>query len=175
MRINLIGARLIVAAAARWIWAGMAIHCGRRERCPLPARAEASMERLWRATINSWHGLRAVARSEEAFRQELVAARDGRAARLPGRDRGLEAPGAHRWSSSSSSVVELLNTAIEKLADRVSLRVDPADRLASRTWARPRSAWRCSLPAAIWLLALAERLGLILKRGRNCRCAASAR
>ena len=31
------------------------------------------MERLLRATINTWHGLRAAARSEEAFRQELVA------------------------------------------------------------------------------------------------------
>ena len=31
------------------------------------------MERLLRATINTWHGLLAAARSEEAFRQELVA------------------------------------------------------------------------------------------------------
>jgi diacylglycerol kinase (ATP) len=28
--------------------------------------------RLWRAAINTWNGLRAVARSEEAFRQELL-------------------------------------------------------------------------------------------------------
>ena len=28
------------------------------------------MLRLWRATINSWNGLRVIARSEEAFRQE---------------------------------------------------------------------------------------------------------
>ncbi len=30
------------------------------------------MQRLWRATINSWNGLAAVARSEAAFRLELV-------------------------------------------------------------------------------------------------------
>ena len=30
------------------------------------------MERLWRATINSWNGLVAVTRSEAAFRQELA-------------------------------------------------------------------------------------------------------
>src|SRR5262249_59802131 len=32
-----------------------------------------SMERLLRAAINTWHGLLAAARSEEAFRQELIA------------------------------------------------------------------------------------------------------
>ena len=31
------------------------------------------MDRLLRATINTWQGLRARARSEAAFRQELVA------------------------------------------------------------------------------------------------------
>ena len=31
------------------------------------------MERLLRATMNTWHGLRAAARSEEAFRLELIA------------------------------------------------------------------------------------------------------
>ena len=35
--------------------------------------SKASMERLLRATINTWHGLLAAARSEEAFRQELIA------------------------------------------------------------------------------------------------------
>ena len=35
--------------------------------------SNVSMERLLRATINTWHGLLAAARSEEAFRQELVA------------------------------------------------------------------------------------------------------
>jgi len=29
------------------------------------------VERIWRATINSWNGLVAVTRSEAAFRQEL--------------------------------------------------------------------------------------------------------
>ena len=30
------------------------------------------VKRLWRATINSWHGLVAAAQSEQAFREELV-------------------------------------------------------------------------------------------------------
>ena len=30
------------------------------------------MERLLRATVNTWNGLIAAARSEEAFRQEIV-------------------------------------------------------------------------------------------------------
>ena len=34
--------------------------------------APARPDRLWRAAINSWNGLRAVVRSEEAFRQELI-------------------------------------------------------------------------------------------------------
>ena len=30
------------------------------------------MKRLWRATVNSWHGLIAATQSEQAFREELV-------------------------------------------------------------------------------------------------------
>ncbi|MFL5003183.1 MAG: diacylglycerol kinase, partial [Xanthobacteraceae bacterium] len=77
------------------------------------------MHRLWRAAINSWNGLRAVARSEEAFRQEVFVFL-------------LSIPlafllAAETWKRMALiltivfiMIVELLNTAIEKLGDRVS-------------------------------------------------------
>ena len=82
------------------------------------------MERLLRAVVNSWNGLRFALRSEAAFRQELaifvpavplafVITEDG-------------------WKRLALIgvllllfVVELLNTAIEKLCDRINLEIDP--------------------------------------------------
>jgi diacylglycerol kinase (ATP) len=57
-------------------------------------------------------------------------------------------------------VVELLNTAIEKLADRVNLAVDPQ---IGRVKDMGSAAVGLALLIAgiTWLLALAERLGLI--------------
>ncbi len=57
-------------------------------------------------------------------------------------------------------VVELLNTAIEKLADRVNLAIDPQ---IGRVKDMGSAAVGLALlmAAATWLLALAERLGLI--------------
>jgi len=81
------------------------------------------MERLLRATINTWHGLLAAARSEEAFRQELVALVLAVPLAFLLADEG--------WKRLALIgvvvfvlVVELLNTAIEKLADRVNLGVE---------------------------------------------------
>ena len=83
------------------------------------------MERLSRATINSWNGLIAVTRSEAAFRQELALL-------------GLGVPLAFFLTSDVARrfaligvlvfllIVELLNTAIEKLSDRVTRDDDPA-------------------------------------------------
>src|SRR5260370_35364106 len=82
------------------------------------------MERLLRATMNTWHGLRAAARSEEAFRLELIAV-------------VLAVPVAfllaeEAWKGLALIavvafvlVVGLLNTAIGKLADPVNLGIDP--------------------------------------------------
>jgi diacylglycerol kinase (ATP) len=117
------------------------------------------MERLLRATINTWHGLLAAARSEEAFRQELVAL-------------VLAVPLAFLLSDEGWKrlaligvvvfvlVVELLNTAIEKLADRVNLAIDPQ---IGRVKDMGSAAVGLALLIAgiTWLLALAERLGLI--------------
>ena len=117
------------------------------------------MERLLRATINSWHGLRHAARSEAAFREELAAL-------------VLSVPLAFVVADTAWKrlfligviafilVVELLNTAIEKLADRVSLEIDPQ---IGRVKDMGSAAVGLSLllAGAAWLLALAERLGLL--------------
>ena len=117
------------------------------------------MERLLRATINSWRGLLAAARSEEAFRLELIAL-------------VLAIPVAFLLAEQAWKrlaliavvafvlVVELLNTAIEKLADRVNLAIDPQ---IGRVKDMGSAAVGLALliAAAAWLLALAERLGLI--------------
>jgi diacylglycerol kinase (ATP) len=117
------------------------------------------MDRWLRATINSWHGLVAAARSEAAFRQELALL-------------VLAVPLAFVIADAAWKrlaligviililVVELLNTAIEKLADRVSRASDPE---IGRVKDIGSAAVGLSLliAAAAWLLALAERLGLI--------------
>jgi diacylglycerol kinase (ATP) len=117
------------------------------------------MERLLRATVNTWHGLIAATRSEEAFRQELVALI-------------LAVPlaflvAAEPWKRLALIgvvglvlVVELLNTAIEKLADRVNLAIDPQ---IGRVKDMGSAAVGLALLIAgfTWLLALAERFGLI--------------
>jgi diacylglycerol kinase (ATP) len=117
------------------------------------------MERLLRATINTWRGLRAAACSEEAFRLELITI-------------VLAVPIAfvvaeQAWKRLALIavvafvlVVELLNTAIEKLADRVNLAIDPQ---IGRVKDMGSAAVGLALliAAVAWLLALAERLGLI--------------
>ena len=117
------------------------------------------MHRLWRAAINSWNGLRAVVRSEEAFRQEVLVL-------------VISVPLAYlvattAWKRLSLvlvivliMIVELLNTAIEKLGDRISREHDP---LIGFIKDLGSAAVVLSLlfAAAVWLLALAERFGLI--------------
>ena len=117
------------------------------------------MERLLRATINTWRGLLAAARSEEAFRLELIAL-------------VLAIPVAFLLAEQAWKrlaliavvavvlVVELLNTAIEKLADRVNLAIDPQ---IGRVKDMGSAAVGLALliAAMAWLLALAERIGLI--------------
>jgi diacylglycerol kinase (ATP) len=83
------------------------------------------VERIWRATINSWNGLIAVTRSEAAFRQELSLL-------------VISIPLAFFLTSDVAKrfmligvivfilIVELLNTEIEKLSDRVTRKTDPA-------------------------------------------------
>jgi diacylglycerol kinase (ATP) len=115
--------------------------------------------RLWRACINTWNGLRAVARSEEAFRQELLVF-------------VLALPLAFVIASDAWKrlalilvivfimIVELLNTAIEKLGDRISL--DPDPRMAFiKDLGSAAVGLSLLVAGAVWLVALAERLGLL--------------
>jgi diacylglycerol kinase (ATP) len=116
------------------------------------------MDRLLRATINTWHGLLAAARSEEAFRQELVALLIAIPIAF------VVAEGAWKRLALIGVVVfvlvvELLNTAIEKLADRVTQAHDPQ---VGRVKDMGSAAVGLALLIAgfTWLLALAERVGL---------------
>jgi diacylglycerol kinase (ATP) len=115
------------------------------------------MDRWRRATFNTWQGLRAAARSEAAFREELIAL-------------ALAVPLAFVVASDGWKrliligvvvlllIVELLNTAIEKLADRVTRAIDPE---IGRVKDMGSAAVGLALLTAVsvWLLALAERLG----------------
>ena len=115
------------------------------------------MHRLWRACINSWNGLRAVWRSEAAFRQEVVVF-------------VIAVPlaflvAAEMWKRLALilvivfiMVVELLNTAIEKLGDRVSLEHDP--RMAFiKDLGSAAVFFAILLAALIWIAALLTRFG----------------
>jgi diacylglycerol kinase (ATP) len=115
--------------------------------------------RFWRATINSWHGIRFAVRSEQAVREELIAL-------------ALAVPAA--WLIGVTTMrrveliaavalvltVELLNTAIEKLADRLTTERDPQ---IGRVKDMGSAAVGVALAIAglFWLFALAERIGLV--------------
>ena len=115
------------------------------------------MDRLLRASVNTWHGLRAAARSEAAFRQELAAL-------------VLAAPLAFMIAGEAWKrlllvgvvvfvlVVELLNTAIEKLADRVT-RAHEAQIGELKDMSSAAVGLALLIAGLTWLLALAERFG----------------
>ena len=118
------------------------------------------MQRLFRATLNTLNGLRAAAASEAAFRQEVFTL-------------ALAVPlailiGADNWTRLAMiiavvavMVVELLNTAIEKLSDRVTLDHDP---LIGRVKDMGSAAVGiCMLVGgAVWLLAIWDRIAAML-------------
>ena len=115
------------------------------------------MLRFWRATINTRNGLVFAIRSEQAVREELTAL-------------ALALPLA--WLIGATTmrrveliavvvlvlVVELLNTAIEKLADRLTTERDPQ---IGRVKDMGSAAVGVTLVMAglFWLFALAERMG----------------
>lgn len=116
------------------------------------------MRRLLLATINSWNGLLAAARSEEAFRQELwVFVIAVPLAFLIGG--GLWQRVAMIGVVVLVMIVELLNTCIEKLSDHVTAHTHPAiGRIKDMGSAAVGLA--LLLAGLVWLVALAERLGL---------------
>ncbi len=119
----------------------------------------ADVKRLIFACRNTWNGLLAAARSEEAFRQELIVLL-------------VAVPvayfvGLDNWRRLALiavilfvMVVELLNTAVEKLADHVTPGRHPG---IGRIKDMGSAAVGISLlmAALVWLLALAERFGLL--------------
>ena len=113
------------------------------------------MKRLWQATINSWHGLVAATRSEQAFREELVALAIGAPLAF-----FLTADTGKRIALIGTLVfiliVELLNTAIEKLSDRVTL---DHDLVVKRVKDMGSAAILLSLllAGAVWLWVAIER------------------
>jgi diacylglycerol kinase (ATP) len=114
--------------------------------------------RLWRATINSRNGLAFALRSEQAVREEIIALI-------------LALPAAVLIGASWMRVielicavafvltVELLNTAIEKLADRLTtehdLKIGQVKDLGSAA-----VGVALLMAGLFWLFALAERLGM---------------
>ena len=117
------------------------------------------MFRLWRATINTRNGLAFAIRSEQAVREELIAL-------------ALAVPLA--WVVGATVmrrveliatvalvlVVELLNTAIEKLSDRLTTDHDPQ---IGRVKDMGSAAVGVALVTAglFWVFAVAERIGVI--------------
>ncbi len=117
------------------------------------------MQRLLRATLNTLNGLRAAASSEAAFRQELFTlALSVPLAILIATDNWMRL--AMIVVVVAVMVVELLNTAIEKLADRVTLDHDP---LIGRVKDMGSAAVGVALVMAglFWLFAIAERMGAV--------------
>jgi diacylglycerol kinase (ATP) len=115
--------------------------------------------RFWRATINTRNGLAFAFRSEQAFREELV---------------GLAIAVPLAWLIGATTmrriemiaavvlvlIVELLNTAIEKLSDRLTTDHDPQ---IGRVKDMGSAAVGVTLVMAglFWLFALAERMGAV--------------
>jgi diacylglycerol kinase (ATP) len=115
--------------------------------------------RFWRATINSRNGLAFAVRSEQAIREEVAAL----VIALP--LAWLIGKTAMRMVELVAAVllvlaIELLNTAIEKLADRLTTAHDPQ---IGRVKDLGSAAVGVALVMAglFWLFAIAERVGAI--------------
>ena len=117
------------------------------------------MLRFWRATINTRNGLAFAIRSEQAVREELTAL----VLAVPlgwligaSAMRRFELVGA----VALVLVVELLNTAIEKLSDRLTTDHDPQiGRVKDMGSAAVGVA--IALAGLFWLFSIAERIGAI--------------
>jgi diacylglycerol kinase (ATP) len=116
------------------------------------------VHRWLRATVNTWNGLKAAARSEAAVREELAAFI-------------LAIPLAFFITGDNWKrlllvlvvllilAVELLNTSLEKLADVISKELHPGIRVV-KDMGSAAVAVSLVIAALVWLAAVAERLGL---------------
>jgi diacylglycerol kinase (ATP) len=117
------------------------------------------MLRFWRAAINSVHGLLFAFRSEQAVREEVVALLIGVPLALligmtPARRLELVVV------LLLLIVIELLNTAIEKLSDRLTRDHDPQIR-AVKDMGSAAVGLMVIIALITWLFAVAERLGVV--------------
>jgi diacylglycerol kinase (ATP) len=115
--------------------------------------------RFWRATINTRNGLAFAIRSEQAVREEIAAL-------------ALALPLA--WLIGATMmrrveliaavvlvlVIELLNTAIEKLADRLTTDPDPQIRRV-KDMGSAAVGLALLMAGVFWIVAIAERMGAI--------------
>jgi len=115
------------------------------------------MDRLYRATINTWNGLKSAIRTEAAFRQEIAVL----LVAIP----LAFVIGQNAWIRLALigtvifvMVVELLNTAIEKLADRVTRAIDVQIGTV-KDIGSAAVGLALLLAGAVWLVAIAQRLG----------------
>ena len=113
------------------------------------------MDRIWQAVINSWNGLVAVTRSEAAFRQELFLL----AMSIPLAFVLTEDVG-RRFMLIGMIVfiliVELLNTSIEKLSDRITRDNDPAIK-AIKDMGSAAVGLSLLAAGAVWIWIVVER------------------
>ena len=117
------------------------------------------MKRIYIATLNSFRGFAAAFKSEAAAREEIIAL-------LLALPVGLwVAPSAAWYVAMIGALlvliaVELLNTAVEKLADHVAPERNPKIG-ALKDYGSAAVFCGLSLAALVWLTAVAIRLGLI--------------
>jgi diacylglycerol kinase (ATP) len=115
------------------------------------------LDRLLRATLNTWNGLVAATRSERAFREELIVL----AASVP-LAFILSQATSHALALIAAVImvlaVELLNTTIEKLSDFIA---PERDERIGRIKDMGSAAVGLAIFAAglVWLQALLSRLG----------------
>lgn len=114
------------------------------------------MKRIWQAAINSWNGLVAITRSEQAFREELGLLAIGVPLAF-----FLTADTGRRIALIGTLVfvliVELLNTAFEKLSDRVTREHDPEIKRV-KDMGSAAILLSLLLTGAVWLWVAAEWL-----------------
>lgn len=127
-----------------------------RSQIPKPNKPARGLKRLWNATHYSWRGLWATATHEEAFRQELLLLLIAL----------IFTPWlAQNWFHAIALVgsvililiVELLNSAIEALVDRVGLEFNE---LSGRAKDMGSAAVFLSITLAmmVWTVSLVQRI-----------------
>jgi diacylglycerol kinase (ATP) len=118
-----------------------------------------TVKRLYRATFNSLHGFACAFKNEAAFREEMAAF----VLALPF---GVFVAPSAEWYVAMIGIllilmaIELLNTAIERLADHVTSATHPTIGLI-KDYGSAAVCCTLLLAGLIWVSALAVRFGLV--------------